>query len=223
MPWSPASQRWTDGLVAGQHRRLVLGQRPLDGGQDAEHLFLADLHRPPDALVRAAVRVARFDDLAAAEHQAARLRPAQPLAAAEDRHVRAKLAGVLPEGGDRRDLGGRVDQHRNAALVRDLDHVGQRQRAGRVVGAGEVEDAGRPRRDRGLELPALGRVGHPDLDQLSAGLAGSVVVAVAVGPVDDDLGGRPVEVGQAGNRGRSVPVMQAATAMAIPAAAPEQM
>src|SRR5204862_548172 len=68
---------------------------------------------------RRAVRADALDQVGAAEDQAARLRAAQPLAAAEDGQVGARLR-VAPEVGDRRDLGRAVNHDRDAARVGDL-------------------------------------------------------------------------------------------------------
>ena len=94
-------------------------------------------------MARARVRDAGRDEVGAAEDQAGRLRSAQRLAAREHGQVGAFERGESPQVRDRRDLRRGVDDDRHAGCVGDVDDVGQRQRARREVGAGEVEDRGR--------------------------------------------------------------------------------
>ena len=133
------------------------------------------------------------------------MRPAQPLAAAEDGDVRAQLAREVPEAADRRDLRRRIHEHRHAVLVRDGDDLRQRQRATGVVRPREPEDAGGARRNRRFQFPRVGGVRPADLDERRARLPRGVVVAVAVRAVDDHLALAVRQIGEAGDRRRVVP------------------
>ena len=132
---------------------------------------------------------AAIRSLAAAE-DARRLGAADRLAAGEDDQVgpvREEAAEVRRRGEFRR----RVDEHRDAATMRELADGGQVERAE----AGREGDRGGPRGEGGLDLPG-GRLGEADLDQPGPDGPECVVVARAVRPGDDDLVGDVAGVGQ---------------------------
>ena len=96
----------------------------------------------------------------------------------------------MPEVADGRDLSRGVDQHRNIALVGNGDHFVERQRARREARSREIQHAHRSRRECGLQLRALRRWIHPDLNHLRARLPRGLVVSVALGAMDDHFGAR---------------------------------
>ena len=88
-----------------------------------------------------------------------------------------------------RQLGRGIDDHRNAALMRDLADQGQRHRAG---GEDRAGDRRRPLADRRGDLPRLSAAGPgiaeiANLDHAHPDGADGVVVGIAVSTLDDDL------------------------------------
>ena len=141
------------------------------------------------------------DEVAPAGEDAGALRPVERLAAGEGHQVGADLDEAA-QVGLRRQLRGRVDDHRHTGGVRDLHDLGQ-WRAGR--GVGDVEHGGGPVGDGVGDLPAFGiahagagiAVRQPDLDQAHAGGAHRVVIEVALAAHHDDLVLHAGGVGQA--------------------------
>ncbi len=128
----------------------------LDSHQHPNRIFLADLERAREAMMRGAVDPRGAHEILAPEQQAAGLRTAQALAAAvaDERRAVAQM-----HVGDRQDLGGGIDEHGNALGRR---HRGNRLEIERTLvdaGPGHDVDERRARPERRLEL---GWRGHLD-------------------------------------------------------------
>ena len=146
------------------------------------------------------------DEVAAAAQHAARLRPADRLAAGECHEVGA-FGDEASEIGLRRQLRRGIDQHRDPGGMGHADDFGQR-RAGEAVS--HVEDRRGARRDRVGDLPRLGiadpgagiAIGQADLDQPHAGGTHRMIIEIALAAHDDDLVLHPRRVGQARHQRR---------------------
>ena len=172
---------------------MVLSEVPLDRRQDADEVFLADLHRSADALVRSGVGGESLDVAPAAEDETRAGRPAQPLASAEQHEIGAGLAKG-PQAFDRRQLRRRVDDHGDVTGVRDVGHCLERERARGEVRPGHVQDARRPRADRTQQV-GLGRSAcGTDLDEPPARELDRRVVRDPVGGLDEEVAREPVEL-----------------------------
>ena len=136
----------------------------------------------------------RQDQVLAAGQDAARLRPQDVLAAAERDEVGALVDQRVQVLG-RRQRHRRVDDDGQIVGMGDRHDVRERQVRDGVVA--EVEQGGRVRPDRLLELVGEWPLGEADLDQLRACDAQQVVVVVAMAPQHDDLVGHAGRVGQA--------------------------
>ena len=178
------------GLVPRRDRVMVQPKGPTTAARMPMRSSLPRLlHRPSGPVAWCRVRRHARDPLARAEHEPGGRRPAQPLAAREQDEVRAGVAGERPERRYRRELRGRVHDHRHVALV---SHHAPQGRAAASPRPGACppprEHGGRPRADRRSQLVLGGAVGPvADLDHAPARQLDRRVVRAAVSSVDDEL------------------------------------
>ena len=155
------------------------------------NLFLRDLHPAADAVVRIVAPDRGGDEVLLAEKQAGVLRTADTLAAGKRDEVEAHL-GVIPEIGNRRHVGGGVVEGRDVVGVGHADPVFAADLA-LLGGIEEMGHHGAVVEGRFVLLQGL------DFDHFDAGAEHGVVIAVAVGLLNDDL---VLEVGDfVGDRG----------------------
>src|SRR5258708_32667538 len=107
-----------DLLVMLHQRPVILAKVPLDGGENAGQLFLADLHWPTDILIRARVDVNPLDDRLAPKNEAGGLRSLEAFAPREDRDIGSQFFGKTQEIPLTRKLRRGVDNDRHIVPVR---------------------------------------------------------------------------------------------------------
>ena len=120
---------------------MILAQVPLDRGEQSDHVLLADLHRPAQALERGCVGGEPADEPRGPDDQPGPRGPAQCLAAAEQDGVRAGLAEA-PEVVGRWQLRGGIDDDRDTQRPREPHDGLERQHGVREVRLRDVEDGG---------------------------------------------------------------------------------
>ena len=140
-----------DSLQTASLLRFILGEVPLDGGQQPDHVLLADLHRSTRPMERCGIGGDAADVGGPSQHEPAACRAAQGLAAAEQHEVGA-LLGEAPEIVSRRKLCGGIDDDRDVMPTGDVDQGGQWEDLAREMGLRNVEDRRRLRADRLFEL-----------------------------------------------------------------------
>lgn len=117
----------------------------------AADVLFVDLHGAANAVVRAAVEIARGDQLAAAEDHARGLRTADLLTAAEHDEGRA-VVEVFADIRLRRQLGRRIDDDGDTVRAAERRDLRQRDRATHGLGLGRVEKRRRALGDAVLDL-----------------------------------------------------------------------
>ena len=167
------------------HRFVVERYVPVQRHDEADDLFLAHLHPAPESGVRGVVERGGLDEVLAARQDARGLRPADPLAAADDHQVEARR-GVTGQRVDRRKLRCRVDHHRHAGPLAEFEevvgHHDARFRVGIVVPARQAGEESRLAAD-GVRDLLLGLEVH---QRGPAGPVG-VIVPEAVGRLSQAL------------------------------------
>ena len=167
-------------LVFGFERSVILAEEPIDGSDETNDFFLGDFHAAADGVgVRGIVLFRGVDEIFAAEEQAGALWTAKALAAGESDEIETHLS-VVPEIGDRGNIGSGIVEAGDAVLVSDANPVF----AGDFATFRGVEEMGH----YGFVVEGFFVFVHGfNFDIANAAIAESVVVIVAVGFLDDDF------------------------------------
>ena len=202
----PAHELVDYGLEPARLLGFILGEVPLDGGQQTDHVLLADLHRSTRPMERCGIGGDAADVGVSSQDEPAARRPAQSLATAEQDEVGAFLRET-PQVFSRRELRGCVDDDRDVMAAGRVDQGGQGKDLAREVRLGNVQDRCGARADRALQLVfglrpgapphtvarivrAQARVGacdRADLDEPAAGELHDRVIRDTMGTVDDEV------------------------------------
>lgn len=166
-------------------------EEAFEGDEHAEHFFLVDFHAAGDGVgVGGGIEAGGFDEGFAAEEDAGALGAAEGFAAGEADEIEAE-ADVFGEAADGGRVGGGVVEGGDGELAAEADPAGGVDLA---AGLGVVEEE----HHGGLGTGGAAEVVFGfDFDEADAGGADGVVVAEAVGFLDEDFGFHAGEVGEA--------------------------